>query len=138
MASLSLTPSSGIGNMIVRSDIQLDFYTDKGGKMPKYLIKGSYTQEGLSGLVKDGGSKRRATVENLVRNMGGVLESFYYAFGDDDIVAIVELPDDASVSAVSLMVGATGAAAIDTTVLIEPETIDEAVKKTVDYTPPGQ
>ena len=106
--------------------------------MPKYLIKGSYTQEGLSGLVKDGGSKRRATVENLVRNMGGALESFYYTFGDDDIVAIVELPDDASVSAVSLMVGATGAAAIDTTVLIEPETIDEAVKKTVDYTPPGQ
>ena len=48
--------------------------------------------------------------------MAGVLESFYYAFGDDDIVAIVELPDDASVSAVSLMVGATGAAAIDITV----------------------
>ena len=70
--------------------------------------------------------------------MGGKLEVFYYAFGEADIFAIVELPDDASATAVSLAVGAGGgASALNTTVLIDPATVDEAAKKTVDYRPPG-
>ena len=60
-----------------------------------------------------------------------------YAFGDDDVIIIADLPDDASVTAVSLAVGATGSVSLKTRVLITPETVDEAVKKTVAYTPPG-
>ncbi len=106
--------------------------------MPKYLIRASYTTEGVKGLLKEGGTKRKAVVDQMVREMGGSLEAFYFAFGDDDVVAIADLPDDASATAVSLAASAGGAVGLNTTVLISPETVDEAARKSVDYTPPGQ
>ena len=48
--------------------------------MPKYLFQVSYTQEGLQGLLNEGGTRRREVVENLAAEMGGRLETFYYAF----------------------------------------------------------
>ena len=59
--------------------------------MPKYLIRASYTTEGVKGLLKEGGTKRKAVVDQMVREMGGSLEAFYFAFGDDDVVAIADL-----------------------------------------------
>ena len=107
--------------------------------MPKYLIRGSYTAEGVKGLLKDGGTKRRAVVDQTVRSVGGSLEAFYFAFGGDDVVVISDLPDDASAIAVSLAVSAGGAVGgLNTTVLITPETVDEAARKIVQYTPVGQ
>jgi hypothetical protein len=38
--------------------------------MPKYLIEGSYTAEGLRGLMKDKASGRKAEVEKLLANAG--------------------------------------------------------------------
>jgi hypothetical protein len=58
--------------------------------MPKYLVQGSYTDQGLKGLLNEGGSKRRAVVEQLATEMGGNLEAFYFAFGSDDFVIILE------------------------------------------------
>ena len=69
--------------------------------------------------------------------MGGSIEVFYYASGGDDIIAIGDLPDDASATAISLAVGASGAVNLRTTVLLTPETVDQAAKKTVNYRPPG-
>ena len=106
--------------------------------MPKYLIQGSYSQSGVQGLLKEGGTSRRASIDTLVNGMGGNLETFYYAFGENDIYVIVDLPDDATATAVSLAVGAAGSiSGFNTTVLVTPETVDEAAKKTVDYRPPG-
>ena len=105
--------------------------------MPKYLVQASYSREGLQGLMKEGGTSRRAAVENLVKGMGGSIEAFYYAFGDHDVYVIADLPDDASATAISLAVGAAGTGTLRTTVLVTPETVDEAVKKTVNYRPPG-
>ena len=105
--------------------------------MPKYLIQASYTQEGLKGLLKEGGTSRRSAVEQLARGLGGSIEAFYYAFGDADVFVIVDMPDDATASAIALTIGATGSVSLKTTVLITPETVDDAVKKTVDYRPPG-
>lgn len=48
--------------------------------MPKYLVQGSYTDQGLKGLLKEGGSKRRAIVERLAKGMGGKLEAFLFRF----------------------------------------------------------
>ena len=72
-----------------------------------------------------------------MKGMRGSLEAFYYAFGEEDVYIIADLPDDASATAVSLSVGATGAVSLKTTVLVTPETVDAAVKKAVDYRPPG-
>ena len=105
--------------------------------MPKYLISGSYTVEGAKGLLKEGGTSRRATIEQLTKGMGGSVEAFYYGFGGDDVYVIVEVPDDASMIAVSLAVAASGSVNLKTTVLITPETMDAATKKTVGYRPPG-
>jgi uncharacterized protein with GYD domain len=107
-------------------------------EMPKYLIQGSYVGEGLKGLLKEGGSNRRAAVEAVIKGMGGTLESFYYAFGEDDVLGIADFPDNATAAAFSLAVNASGAITVKTTVLMTPEEVDEATKKTVDFRPPGQ
>ena len=105
--------------------------------MPKFLFQASHSTEGLQGLLKDGGTRRREAIERLVNGMGGSLEAFYYAFGDSDIYVIADLLDEAAATAASLVVGASGAGSVKTTVLIAPETVDEAVGRTVDYRPPG-
>ena len=106
--------------------------------MPKYLVNASYTEAGLKGLLKDGGSKRREAVAQLVKGLGGTLEAFYYAFGDDDIFAIIDFPDNVSATATSLVINAAGAAKMKLTVLLTPEEVDQATKTSVDYSPPGQ
>ena len=105
--------------------------------MPKYLFEASYTAEGIKGLIKDGGSKRRAAVEALTKSLGGRLEAMYFAYGKHDAIVIVELPDSATATAVALTVGASGAVRVKTTVLIAPEEVDQAVKKVVQYRAPG-
>jgi len=106
--------------------------------MPKYLAHASYTVEGLKGLIKDGGTRRREAVEQLAKGVGGTVEAFYYAFGDDDLFVIFEFPDNISATTASLLVNASGAAKVKVTVLLTPEEVDQATKKTVDYSPPGQ
>ena len=106
--------------------------------MPKYLAHASYTADGLKGLLKDGGSKRREAVEQLAKGVGGTVEAFYYAFGEDDLFVIFDLPDNTSATTMSLVVNASGAVNAKVTVLITPEEVDQAAKKSLDYIPPGQ
>lgn len=106
--------------------------------MPKYMIQASYVGDGLKGLLKEGGTKRRETVAKVIEGMGGKLESLYYAFGDYDVVGIAEMPDNISSAAFSLTVNASGVIKAKTTVLLTPEEIDEVTKKTVGFRPPGQ
>ena len=102
------------------------------------MFQASYTVEGLKGLLKDGGSKRRAVLEQATKGMGGTMEAFYYAFGQNDVFGIADLPDNVSTAALALVLNASGAAKVQTVVLLTPEEIDEATKKSIDYSPPGQ
>jgi uncharacterized protein with GYD domain len=106
--------------------------------MAKYLFQANYTGKGLEGLLKEGGTKRREAVEKATKSLGGTLEAFYYAFGETDVFAIVDLPDNVSATTFALLVTAGGGATVKTTVLITPEEVDQATKKTLDYRPPGQ
>ena len=106
--------------------------------MPKYLIRGSYSEQGLKGLLKEGGSKRREAAEQSIKGLGGRLEAFYYAFGDDDFVIIADLPNNVDASALSLTANASGSVKSRITVLIAPEEVDQATKKTVKFRPPGK
>jgi uncharacterized protein with GYD domain len=106
--------------------------------MPKYLLQASYTTEGVKGLLKDGGSKRREVVEQLTKALGGRVEAFYFAFGDDDVYVISDVPDNATMTAVSLTVNASGAVKVKTTVLLTAEEVDQATKMTVNYRAPGR
>ena len=105
--------------------------------MPKYMFQGSYTAEGVAGLLNEGGSVRREAVEQLASSAGGTLDTMYYAFGSDDVFVIVDLPDDESAAAVALTVGSTGAVNIRTTVLLTPEQMDTAAQKSIEYRRPG-
>lgn len=106
--------------------------------MPKYLITGSYTSEGAKGVIANGGSDRRAAVEKLAESVGGAVDTFHFAFGGDDIVTIIDAPDNESIAAVTMTVGASGMVDIRTTVLLTPEEVDNAAKKSVSYRSPGQ
>ena len=105
--------------------------------MPKYLFIAKYTPAGLKGLLKDGGSKRREDLSNAVKEMNGTLESIYFSFGDNDVYSIASLPDNVSAATVTLNINASGAATVKTTVLLNPEEVDEATKIGIQYRPPG-
>ena len=106
--------------------------------MPKYLLHGSYTEAGLKGLLKEGGTKRMEATKKAVESLGGKLEAYYYAFGENDYYLIVDQPESVNVIAGILSANATGTVKLKTTVLITPEEVDQAVKKTMDWRPPGQ
>ncbi len=106
--------------------------------MPKYLIKASYTPEGAKGITQGGGTSRRDTIGKLAQSLGGTMESFYFAFGDHDAYVTCEMPDNATAASVALAVNSSGAAQVTTVVLMTPEEVDGASRKTVDYRPPGR
>ena len=98
--------------------------------MAKYLVEASYSQAGLKGVIKDGGTGRRAVVEAAVKALGGHLDMFYYAFGTSDIYAVIDAPDNVTAAAFALAVGGTGVAAhLKTIVLLTPDEVDQAAKK---------
>src|SRR3954471_11969669 len=99
--------------------------------MPKFLLEVSYTAEGARGVLKDGGSKRRQIADQAIKSTGGTMEAFYFAFGDTDALVILDAPDNASVTAAALAINASGSVHCKTTVLLTPEEVDAAVKKTV-------
>jgi len=107
--------------------------------MPKYLIHGHYTIEGVKGLIKEGGTSRNNHFKENVANLGGIVESFYYAFGGDDIYSIVELEDNKTAAALVLALNEGGGFLASTTVLLSPKEIDEAAQAAhkVGYMPPG-
>ena len=105
--------------------------------MPKYLLQANYTAQGLQGLLKEGGTSRQRVFEEMAREQGETLESFYYAFGGTDLYMTFNLPDTATATAVSLSIGAGGALNVTTVQLITPEEVDEACSKTVTYRLPG-
>ncbi len=106
--------------------------------MPRYLIRASYSVEGVKGLLSKGGTAREDALREAVSSVGGTLEGFYFAFGDDDVIILCDMPDHASAAAVSLAAGAAGGVSgTSTTVLLSPEEIDRAAEMHPGYRPPG-
>jgi uncharacterized protein with GYD domain len=105
--------------------------------MPKYLFRASYSATGAAGLLKDGGTVRVKAIEGLVGSLGGKLDTAYWAFGGDDIFLIADLPDSKAAAAISLTVGASGAASVTTSELLSASDVDEVVRRKADYRPPG-
>lgn len=106
--------------------------------MAKFLVHASYTPDGTKGLLKGGASARRKAVEQLLEPLGGKLEAFYFTFGEDDAVLIIDLPDAEAALAVGFVVRASGMVRSKTTVLLPIEEVDRAIERHVDYTPPGE
>ena len=106
--------------------------------MPKYLLKVSYTQQGIKGVLKAGGSSRADSVAKSLAGVGGSLESLYFAFGSDDVYAVAELPDQATAFAMAANIASSEAiGSCETVVLLTPAEVDAAMNIAVDYHPPG-
>src|SRR5580704_6098841 len=89
--------------------------------MPKYLFEARYSSAGAVG--------RRAAARRHLEELGGKLESMYFAFGEVDCFLIADLPDNASAGAFSLAGNESGAIVSRTIVLMTPEELDDAVTK---------
>ena len=106
--------------------------------MAKYMIKASYSAEGIKGVLKEGGTGRVAAVKQMIKRAGGKVESFYFALGDVDVYLIVDLPDNVSAAALAGAVGSSGALSrYETVALLTPAEMDEATQRVVSYSAPG-
>ena len=105
--------------------------------MAKYLIKVSYSAQGTKGVAADGGTRRRDEAAHVAEQLGGSLESFYYAFGATDAYIVIDFPDHAAAVAASLAANGSGGISSEVVVLLTPEEVDEAAKRSVDFSPPG-
>jgi uncharacterized protein with GYD domain len=106
--------------------------------MGKYLFHGSFTTDGLRGLVKEGGASRQKAVAATVASVGGSMESYYFAFGEDSYFITCDLPDDEAAAALALAVGSSGAVSNSTVKLLTAEQVDAALKRSPTYRAPGQ
>jgi uncharacterized protein with GYD domain len=106
--------------------------------MAKYLVIASYSPEGIKGVIKTGGTARSNAVGEAVKSLGGSMESFHFAFGEDDAFVLVDMPDNVAAAAIAMAVSATGLAGVRVVVLLTPSEIDDAAKRQVAYTPPGK
>lgn len=106
--------------------------------MPRFLFYGSYSPEGFKGLMEEGGSERIEAAKQALGSVGGLLEAFYFSFGENHFYIIVDLPDNVAATAVTLAGNVTGTFRINAVALLTPKELDEAVKLRVDFRPPGQ
>jgi uncharacterized protein with GYD domain len=105
--------------------------------MAKYFFKASLSPEGVAGVRAEGGTTRREVVKKAIESLGGSMESFYFAFGEDDVLVTCELPDNETAAALALEMSASGRVSISTTVLITPEEMDRACDKKSGWRAPG-
>ena len=97
--------------------------------MALYMIQGAYTAEALATMAKNP-QDRSVPVRELLQKLGGQLVGFYYCFGEYDVVALFEAPDDTTASALALAVAGPGhIKAYKTTKLFTVEETMEAMRK---------
>ena len=107
--------------------------------MAMYLSRFSYTPETWARLIQTR-EDRRDAARAYIESVGGTLHGFWYAFGQHDEWTLWDAPDNVSMAAVALAIGAGGAlTSIETTVLLSVEELMEALgkAKSVRYRPPG-
>ena len=105
--------------------------------MAKYLFRATYTAAGAKGLLKDGGTARAKVLDHMAQELGGEMESIHWGFGSDDVYLVCTLPNDKTAAALSMTVGASGAASVVTVPLLTAADVDEVSRVSVSYRPPG-
>ena len=107
--------------------------------MPLYLTRFSYTAETWGRLIGKPEDRREAA-QAYIESVGGTLHGFWYAFGPHDGFTLWEAPDNVSMAAVTLAIGAGGALSpLETTVLMTVEETMDALRsaRQVRYRRPG-
>ena len=108
--------------------------------MGMYLTRFRYTPETWSRMIQSP-EDRRDAARAYIESVGGKLHGFWYSFGEQDGWNLWEAPDNVSMAAVALAIGAGGAlSSIETTVLLSVEELMDALgkAKSVKYRPPAR
>ncbi|HSP53609.1 MAG TPA: GYD domain-containing protein [Cryobacterium sp.] len=106
--------------------------------MSKYLFEANYVGDGIKGLLREGGTSRREALVAALKSVGGAVECFYYAFGETDVLGVIEIPEPSDAAALSLMINSTGSVTVRLKPLLTVEDLDAAARKTPEYRAPGQ
>jgi uncharacterized protein with GYD domain len=97
--------------------------------MPQYLGRIRYSSDSVRAMIENP-QDREAAAREVLESLGGKLLGLWFAFGDHDTVFIAEAPDNATMAAVAMAVGATGAmSTFETTVLLGMDEAQEAMRK---------
>lgn len=97
--------------------------------MPLYLTQTAYTQEAWHALVNNP-QNRIDAIRPAIEKLGGKIINGYFAFGDYDVVAITEMPDNVSAAAIAIAFAAGGSCkSIKTTPLMSQAEALDAIKK---------
>ncbi len=105
-----------------------------------YLLQVSYTTEALAAMIKKPQNRGEA-VRKAIEKLGGAIGGFWMSFGDYDVVAIIDMPDNVSAAAFALACAAGGGCkSVKTTPLLSGEEAMAAMKKaaTSGYKPAGK
>ena len=109
--------------------------------MPFYMFQGRYNSGAIKSMIERP-DDREAAVRKMIEALGGKLHHFFFSFGTEDVVAIVEAPDDTTIAAGSMLVGGSGAmsSGFTTRLLTSAEAMDamkKAGESTAAYRPAG-
>ncbi len=109
--------------------------------MPKYAFIGGYTSEAWAKMIENPGD-RAAAVRKAAETVGAKVESFYWSFGEDDYLVIIDAPDDVTAGSISVAVGSSGTLRnLRTIKLITLEdgkkVLEKAKTAKAAYAPPG-
>src|SRR3954464_7086460 len=106
--------------------------------MPKYLFKARFTGEAIQAVMTAGASARRAVADDLAKRLGGAVESYHFAFGDDDAYVICDLPDNKAAATVARTGSSSGRVSVTTVALLTVDEVDAiAAGRKLEYAPPG-
>ncbi len=108
--------------------------------MPFYLYQLAYSTDAMKAMVANP-SDREAAARKLIEALGGKLHHLFFAFGEHDIVCLIEGPDDIFMMAGAAAVASSGAtSAASTTKLFTAAEAMRALtlagKATGSYKPP--
>jgi uncharacterized protein with GYD domain len=97
--------------------------------MATYIMLGKFTEQGIRN-VKDT-AKRAEAVRTMAKKVGVTVKELYWTLGKFDVATILEAPDEASVTALGLSVGALGNVRTQTLRAFTAEEIGPILKKIV-------
>ena len=106
--------------------------------MPLYLGRFKYSAEAIKAMIENP-QDRGAVAAKTAESLGGKLHGLWWALGDCDGVFLMEAPDNATVVALSMAVGASGQVSTENTVLLDMDEAQEAMRKaaTATFSPPA-
>jgi len=109
--------------------------------MPKFLLQVTFSQEATKRLIEDGGTKRAAAVQELLRQQNARLESLYFSPQNEgpDAFAIVEVPvGGADALGVIALAGRTVGITLTARRIFTPEELGNLAEKSKDIPVPGK